>query len=121
MELQVAQIHYVRMSTLTLSMISAYGDHLTRGQGVLEMEPTRLETSSRLSLRKFGRHLPLKGRASFLWTVLIDRYCLKDGYGTRLIPQGTITAAHFVKVKSDKVSYVQVTGSGDVRIFHTLS
>jgi hypothetical protein len=43
------------------------------------------------------------------------RYCLKDGYGTRLIPQGTITAAHFVKVKSDKVSYVQVTGSGDVR------
>jgi len=49
--------------------------------------------------------------------MLMSRYCLKDGYGTRLIPQGTITAAHFVKVKSDKVSYVQVTGSGDVRIF----
>ena len=48
---------------------------------------------------------------------LTDRYCLKDGYGTRLIPQGTITAAHFVKVRSDKVSYVQVTGSGDVRKF----
>ena len=46
------------------------------------------------------------------------RYCLKEGYGTRLIPQGTITAAHFVRVRSDKVSYVQVTGSGDVRIIH---
>lgn len=43
-----------------------------------------------------------------------DSYCLKEGYGTRLIPHGTITAAHFVRVKSDKVSYVQVTGSGDV-------
>ena len=41
-------------------------------------------------------------------------YCLKDGYGTRLIPQGTITAAHFVQVVNDKVSYVQVTGTGDV-------
>jgi hypothetical protein len=48
-------------------------------------------------------------------TPLIFSYCLKDGYGTRLIPEGTITAAHFVKVTSDKVSYVQVTGSGDVR------
>lgn len=51
----------------------------------------------------------------------MSRYCLKDGYGTRLIPQGTITAAHFVKVKSDKVSYVQVTGSGDVRNLHTVT
>jgi hypothetical protein len=56
----------------------------------------------------------------FIGTVLMYRYCLKDGYGTRLIPQGTITAAHFVKVKSDKVSYVQVTGSGDVRTFHII-
>lgn len=42
-------------------------------------------------------------------------YCLNDGYGTRFIPAGTITGAHFVKVVSDEVSYVQVTGSGDVR------
>ena len=42
-------------------------------------------------------------------------YCLKDGYGTRLIPEGTIRGAHFVKVVNDKVSYVQVTGQGDVR------
>jgi hypothetical protein len=41
-------------------------------------------------------------------------YCLQDGYGTRLIPEGTITGAHFVKVVNDKVSYVQVTGQGDV-------
>lgn len=45
---------------------------------------------------------------------LTHRYCLKEGYGTRLIPSGTINGAHFVKVVSDKVSYVQVTGSGDV-------
>lgn len=39
---------------------------------------------------------------------------MKDGYGTRLIPAGAITGAHFVKVQSDRVSYVQVTGVGDV-------
>lgn len=83
-----------------------------RDQGDWEMGQTRLEISSRLSLRKFGRPEWL----CFIIKTLINRYCLKDGYGTRLIPQGTITAAHFVKVRSDKVSYVQVTGSGDVRI-----
>lgn len=41
-------------------------------------------------------------------------YCLKNGYGTRVIPPGAITGAHFVKVQSAKVSYVQVTGVGDV-------
>ncbi|WVQ85133.1 hypothetical protein IAT38_007298 [Cryptococcus sp. DSM 104549] len=45
---------------------------------------------------------------------IVVSYCLKDGYGTRLIPDGTITGAHFVKVVSDKVSYVQVTGVGDL-------
>ncbi|WVQ94305.1 hypothetical protein IAU59_001384 [Kwoniella sp. CBS 9459] len=45
---------------------------------------------------------------------IVVSYCLKDGYGTRLIPQGTINGAHFVKVQSDKVSYVQVTGNGDL-------
>ncbi|WVR03231.1 hypothetical protein IAU60_000222 [Kwoniella sp. DSM 27419] len=45
---------------------------------------------------------------------IVVSYCLKDGYGTRLIPQGTISGAHFVKVQSDKVSYVQVTGRGDL-------
>nr|ODO02145.1 hypothetical protein L204_00872 [Cryptococcus depauperatus CBS 7855] len=45
---------------------------------------------------------------------IVVSYCLKDGYGTRLIPSGTITGAHFVKVQSDKVSYVQVTGQGDL-------
>ncbi|WVF66694.1 hypothetical protein IAT40_001436 [Kwoniella sp. CBS 6097] len=45
---------------------------------------------------------------------IVVSYCLKDGYGTRLIPQGTISGAHFVKVQSDKVSYVQVTGNGDL-------
>ncbi|WWD22890.1 hypothetical protein CI109_107385 [Kwoniella shandongensis] len=45
---------------------------------------------------------------------IVVSYCLKDGYGTRLIPTGTISGAHFVKVVSDKVSYVQVTGNGDL-------
>lgn len=41
-------------------------------------------------------------------------YCLNDGYGTRLIPEGAIQTAHFVKVESDDISYVQVRGTGDV-------
>ncbi|AAW45184.1 hypothetical protein CNBI3590 [Cryptococcus deneoformans B-3501A] len=45
---------------------------------------------------------------------IVVSYCLKDGYGTRLIPPGSITGAHFVKVLSEKVSYVQVTGVGDL-------
>ncbi|WWC85490.1 uncharacterized protein L201_000354 [Kwoniella dendrophila CBS 6074] len=45
---------------------------------------------------------------------VVVSYCLKDGYGTRLIPQGTLSGAHFVKVESEKVSYVQVTGNGDL-------
>lgn len=44
---------------------------------------------------------------------IVVAYCLNNGYGTRVFPQGTITSAHFVKVQSDKVSYVQVTGNGD--------
>jgi len=36
-------------------------------------------------------------------------YCTKAGRGTRVIPEGTILGAHFVKTKS----YVQVTGTGD--------
>ncbi|WVQ76916.1 hypothetical protein IAR50_006595 [Cryptococcus sp. DSM 104548] len=45
---------------------------------------------------------------------IVVSYCLKSGYGTRLIPEGTLSGAHFVKVQSDKVSYVQVTGKGDL-------
>jgi len=37
-------------------------------------------------------------------------WCIKSGYGTRLIPDGTITGAHFVKTPD----YVQVTGVGDL-------
>lgn len=37
-------------------------------------------------------------------------YCLKPGYGTRVIPDGTITGAHFVKTPD----YVQITGVGDL-------
>lgn len=37
-------------------------------------------------------------------------YCTKSGYGTRLIPDGTISGAHFLKTPS----YVQVTGRGDL-------
>jgi len=37
-------------------------------------------------------------------------WCMKDGYGTRLIPDGTIQGAHFVQTPD----YVQVTGVGDL-------
>ncbi|KAK7442995.1 hypothetical protein VKT23_015942 [Stygiomarasmius scandens] len=37
-------------------------------------------------------------------------WCLKSGYGTRLIPDGTIHGAHFVKTPD----FVQVTGVGDL-------
>ncbi|KAI9441681.1 hypothetical protein H4582DRAFT_1403060 [Lactarius indigo] len=36
-------------------------------------------------------------------------WCIKPGYGTRLIPDGTVTGAHFVQTPD----YVQVTGVGD--------
>ncbi|PWN42059.1 hypothetical protein IE81DRAFT_334672 [Ceraceosorus guamensis] len=36
-------------------------------------------------------------------------WCTKSGYGTRLIPDGTVTGAHFIKTKR----YVQVTARGD--------
>lgn len=36
-------------------------------------------------------------------------WCMNDGYGTRLIPDGTIKGAHFVQTPD----YVQVTGWGD--------
>ncbi|PBK60254.1 hypothetical protein ARMSODRAFT_898286 [Armillaria solidipes] len=37
-------------------------------------------------------------------------WCLKSGYGTRVIPKGTITGAHFVQTPD----FVQVTGTGDL-------
>ncbi|KIY73299.1 hypothetical protein CYLTODRAFT_428616 [Cylindrobasidium torrendii FP15055 ss-10] len=37
-------------------------------------------------------------------------WCMKSGYGTRLIPDGTITGAHFVK----SADFVQITGVGDL-------
>ncbi|WFD30361.1 hypothetical protein MSPP1_001379 [Malassezia sp. CBS 17886] len=41
-------------------------------------------------------------------------YCLRSGYGTRLIPDGTIKSAYFVKTGS----FVQVTGHGDFTSMH---
>ncbi|CAO1637155.1 unnamed protein product [Parajaminaea phylloscopi] len=40
---------------------------------------------------------------------VVISWCLKSGYGTRLIPDGTIKGAHFLKTSS----FVQVTGVGD--------
>ena len=37
-------------------------------------------------------------------------WCIKPGHGTRLIPDGAITGAHFVQTPD----YVQVTGVGDL-------
>ncbi|TCD62764.1 hypothetical protein EIP91_006436 [Steccherinum ochraceum] len=37
-------------------------------------------------------------------------WCIKGGYGTRIIPDGAITGAHFVKTPD----FVQITGVGDL-------
>ncbi|KDQ08602.1 hypothetical protein BOTBODRAFT_48091 [Botryobasidium botryosum FD-172 SS1] len=37
-------------------------------------------------------------------------WCLRSGYGTRLIPDGTIQGVHFVQTPD----YVQITGTGDL-------
>ncbi|PWN18630.1 hypothetical protein BCV69DRAFT_301111 [Microstroma glucosiphilum] len=44
-------------------------------------------------------------------------YCMKSGYGTRLIPDGTIKRAHFVKT----ANFLQVTGYGDFTSMHVQS
>ncbi|EJT98089.1 hypothetical protein DACRYDRAFT_91118 [Dacryopinax primogenitus] len=41
---------------------------------------------------------------------IVVSWCLKSGYGTRLIPGNTLRSAHFVQTPS----YVQVTGLGDL-------
>ncbi|THH00115.1 hypothetical protein EW026_g2356 [Hermanssonia centrifuga] len=41
-------------------------------------------------------------------------WCVKSGYGTRLMPDGTITGAHFVQTPD----YVQVTGVGDLTLIN---
>jgi len=41
-------------------------------------------------------------------------WCLKDGYGTRVIPDGSITGAHFVQTPD----YIQVTGVGDMTMLN---
>ncbi|TFY77665.1 hypothetical protein EWM64_g6347 [Hericium alpestre] len=37
-------------------------------------------------------------------------WCMKPGYGTRVIPDGTVLGAHFVQTPD----YVQITGTGDL-------
>lgn len=44
-------------------------------------------------------------------------YCVKSGYGTRLIPDGTLKSAYFVKTDG----FVQVTGIGDFTSMHIKS
>ncbi|ORY26699.1 hypothetical protein BCR39DRAFT_470208, partial [Naematelia encephala] len=48
---------------------------------------------------------------SYIWAtgLNVDSWCVKDGYGTRLIPDGTLHGVTFVK--SD--NYFQVSGNGD--------
>ncbi|KAI0783796.1 hypothetical protein C8Q75DRAFT_422333 [Abortiporus biennis] len=43
-------------------------------------------------------------------------WCMKSGYGTRLIPDGTIQGAHFVQTPD----YVQITGTGDLTKLNVL-
>ena len=41
-------------------------------------------------------------------------WCIKPGYGTRLIPAGAISGAHFVQTSD----FVQVTGVGDLTLLN---
>ncbi|KZT59682.1 hypothetical protein CALCODRAFT_466632 [Calocera cornea HHB12733] len=41
-------------------------------------------------------------------------WCIRSGYGTRLIPNGAITGAHFIQTPN----YVQVLGSGDMTMLN---
>lgn len=41
-------------------------------------------------------------------------YCTQSGYGTRLIPDGTLTGVHFLRTNS----FVQVTGRGNMTKIH---
>ncbi|CEH18535.1 hypothetical protein CBOM_05264 [Ceraceosorus bombacis] len=61
------------------------------------------------SVTDFCVYAPPNGGAVADFESSVVSYCTKSGYGTRLIPQGTITGAHFVKTPH----YVQVTGNGD--------
>jgi hypothetical protein len=45
---------------------------------------------------------------------LVVSYCTQSGYGTRLIPDGTLKGAHFIKTPD----FVQVTGYGDFTKIH---
>lgn len=45
---------------------------------------------------------------------IVISYCTKSGYGTRLIPEGSLKGAHFIKTKD----FVQVTGFGDFTSIH---
>lgn len=98
------------MPTSTVSTISACGVR-QKPQAMKEMGQARSAMSSRSSS---GKCTAVLRDLLFASMDAYDSYCLKEGYGTRLIPEGTIRGAHFVKVVNDKVSYVQVTGQGDV-------
>ncbi|KAJ3570563.1 hypothetical protein NP233_g4325 [Leucocoprinus birnbaumii] len=41
-------------------------------------------------------------------------WCMKSGYGTRLIPDGAITGAHFIETPD----FVQITGVGDLTLLN---
>ncbi|KAF5357055.1 hypothetical protein D9756_006715 [Leucocoprinus leucothites] len=41
-------------------------------------------------------------------------WCIKEGYGTRLIPDGAITGAHFIETPD----FVQITGVGDLTLLN---
>ncbi|UZJ56309.1 hypothetical protein CBS101457_005629 [Exobasidium rhododendri] len=44
-------------------------------------------------------------------------WCMKSGYGTRLIPSGAIKAAHFLQTKD----YIQITGTGDLTLINLIA
>ena len=51
--------------------------------------------------------------AAIMYTERIEvAWCIKPGYGTRVIPDGAISGAHFVQTPD----YVQVTGVGNLTL-----
>ncbi|WFC97848.1 hypothetical protein MYAM1_000568 [Malassezia yamatoensis] len=70
------------------------------------------------SVKDFCLFAPYQGQHSVgAWEEKMVSYCVKSGYGTRLIPDGTLKSAYFIKTNS----FVQVTGQGDFTSMHIKS
>ncbi|KZT01043.1 uncharacterized protein LAESUDRAFT_745569 [Laetiporus sulphureus 93-53] len=126
-------MYYYAISSLVLSLVARAGaqtysatympsdapDHTQQGQygtnacGVSSSQSSMCQNAYLNSVDDFCLFAPpYPGSNSTIGdTERIEvSWCLKDGYGTRVIPDGSITGAHFVQTPD----YIQVMGVGDL-------